>query len=190
MRTIGGAGRVLIARLLTGLRRTPRIAIDETRLRHIFRIADGHFPIDSAANRRLLLGVAENPADRLGKDRFRTVWAVQETPSGSHLGSEPRGSHNQWRHQSATANFQLRNRAIRGDETRDMIVRNQVLSLEQSFQAMSRFLEQYSQRVGGKSELAAVLSDIQVMPDGRPADRAAWGDWLGAVRIVLEDTPP
>jgi hypothetical protein len=54
---------------------------------------------------------------------------------------------------------------------------------------MSRFLEQYHMRVGREGDLAAVLSDIQMTADGRPADLAAWGDWLEAVRMVLEDTP-
>jgi hypothetical protein len=68
-------------------------------------------------------------------------------------------------------------------------VSNQVLSGEQAFQAMSRFLERYYERAGGRGELAAVLSDIQTMPDGRPADPAAWEDWLDAVRVVLEGSP-
>ena len=65
---------------------------------------------------------------------------------------------------------------------------NQLLSVEQAFLAQSRFLEKYSGKVGGQGKLAAILSDIQMMPDGRPADPAAWGDWLDAVRMVLEDT--
>lgn len=65
---------------------------------------------------------------------------------------------------------------------------NQLLSEEQAFHAMSRFLERYYERTGGKGELAAVLSDMQTMPDGRPADPAAWEDWLDAIRVVLEDT--
>lgn len=66
---------------------------------------------------------------------------------------------------------------------------NQILSIEQAFRAMSQFLERYYERVGRKAELGAVLSDIQMMVDGRPADPAAWGDWQDAVRLVLEDTP-
>jgi hypothetical protein len=53
---------------------------------------------------------------------------------------------------------------------------------------MSLFLEQYYQRVGGRGELSAVLSDIQIMADGSPADPAAWEDWLEAVQAVIEDT--
>jgi hypothetical protein len=64
-------------------------------------------------------------------------------------------------------------------------VNNQLLSTEQAFHAMSQFLEQYYQRAGKTVELATVLSDIQMLPDGRPADRAAWGDWLDAVRIAV-----
>jgi hypothetical protein len=67
-------------------------------------------------------------------------------------------------------------------------VSNQILSAEQAFQAMAQFLEQYYDRVGKKAELAVVLSDMQIMPDGRPADPAAWEDWLDAVRAVLEGT--
>jgi len=67
-------------------------------------------------------------------------------------------------------------------------VSNQILSTEQAFQAMAQFLEQYYDRVGKKAELAVVLSDMQIMPDGRPADPAAWEDWLDAVRAVLEGT--
>lgn len=65
---------------------------------------------------------------------------------------------------------------------------NQILSTEQAFHAMSQFLERYCERVGPNAELALVLSDIQEMPDGQPADPAAWEDWLDAVRAVLEET--
>jgi hypothetical protein len=67
-------------------------------------------------------------------------------------------------------------------------VSNQILSAEQAFQAMAQFLEQYYDRVGKKAELAVVLIEMQIMPDGRPADPAAWEDWLDAVRAVLEGT--
>ncbi len=64
---------------------------------------------------------------------------------------------------------------------------NQTLSAEQGFRVMFLFLERYCNRVGSKGDLSAVLSDLQMMPDGRPADPAAWEDWLKAVRTVLED---
>ncbi len=64
------------------------------------------------------------------------------------------------------------------------------LSLEQAFQAMFVFLDDYYQRTGGKAELGAVLSDIQLnATDGMPADPAAWGDWLSAIDAVCDDRP-
>jgi hypothetical protein len=66
---------------------------------------------------------------------------------------------------------------------------DQMLSAEQVFRAMFVFLQQYCERGGRKGELAAVLSDIQMMPDGRPAGPAAWEDWLKAVQTVLENSP-
>jgi hypothetical protein len=66
-------------------------------------------------------------------------------------------------------------------------VHNQTLSAEQGFRVIFLFLEQYYNRVGSKGNLSAVLSDLQMMPDGRPADPAAWEDWLKAVRTVFED---
>jgi hypothetical protein len=66
---------------------------------------------------------------------------------------------------------------------------NQIIPAEQGFRAMSRFLEQYYNKIGTKGDLAAVLSDIQMMPDGRPPVPPACEDWLKAVRIVLKDTP-
>jgi hypothetical protein len=66
-------------------------------------------------------------------------------------------------------------------------VHNQTLSAEQGFRVMFLFLGQYYNRVGSMGDLSAVLSDLQMMPDGRPADPAAWEDWLKAVRTVIED---
>ena len=68
-----------------------------------------------------------------------------------------------------------------------MTADNKLLTEKQAFRAMSQFLEQYYERAGGNVELALVLSDIQMLPDGRTADPAAWEDWLNAVRIVLEE---
>jgi hypothetical protein len=73
---VGRAGRAVIARLL----RTPRI--DESKVGHIFRVSDGHFPIDTIVN---LLRVAGNPANRLGVDRFGVVWAAQTMRDGSQV---------------------------------------------------------------------------------------------------------
>jgi hypothetical protein len=64
---------------------------------------------------------------------------------------------------------------------------DRLLSPDEVFQAMSKFLEAYYIRGGGKGDLAAVLSDIQTVRDDQlPADPAARNDWLEAIRSVLE----
>jgi hypothetical protein len=63
------------------------------------------------------------------------------------------------------------------------------LSSEQAFRAMFLFLNAYYDRTQGKSELASVLSDIQLDPDsGSPADPATWEDWLAAVNAACPVT--
>ena len=68
------------------------------------------------------------------------------------------------------------------------MMQKKMLSPEQAFRAMFIFLKEYYDRTGGTSELGAVLSDIQtnLWADGRPADPAAWGDWLAAIEAALE----
>jgi hypothetical protein len=59
---------------------------------------------------------------------------------------------------------------------------NPTLSAEQAFQAMIRFLDAHNERAGGRCDLVAALSDIQMITsDDRPADSAAWADWLDAI---------
>ncbi len=57
------------------------------------------------------------------------------------------------------------------------------ITLEEAFKAMFVFLDRYYDR-GGGGELADVLSDIQLMSDGKPADPAQWKDWIDAVSTV------
>lgn len=54
------------------------------------------------------------------------------------------------------------------------------ITMEEAFKAMFVFLDNYYDRSGG-GELADVLSDIQILKDGRPADPAQWNDWIIAV---------
>jgi hypothetical protein len=61
------------------------------------------------------------------------------------------------------------------------------LTPEQAFRAMFIFLSEYYERTQRQAELASVLSDIQTnRTDGLPADPAAWGDWLAAIKSVRE----
>ncbi|AWV05743.1 RHS repeat-associated core domain-containing protein [Marilutibacter maris] len=64
----GWFGRMFGARLAVTF---PRAA---GQIKHIFRNKVGHLP-DTPANRRLLSGVASNPANRIGIDRFGSVWS-------------------------------------------------------------------------------------------------------------------
>jgi hypothetical protein len=64
---------------------------------------------------------------------------------------------------------------------------DRLLSPDEAFRAMFKFLEAYYIREGSKGDLATVLSDIQAIGDDRlPADPAAWNDWLDAIKSVLE----
>jgi hypothetical protein len=66
-------------------------------------------------------------------------------------------------------------------------MRRKMLTPEQAFRAMFIFLNAYYERTEGKSELAEVLSDIQINShDGLPMDPAAWGDWLAAVESARQ----
>ena len=65
---------------------------------------------------------------------------------------------------------------------------NVAISPEQAFAAMFVFLDEYYHRTNGKAMLADVLGDIQLIRgDGMPADPAAWGDWLAAIKAVQSD---
>ena len=65
---------------------------------------------------------------------------------------------------------------------------DQRLSPDEAFRAMFKFLEAYYLRGGRKGDLAAVLSDIQIISDDRlPSDPGTWNDWLDAIRSVVEE---
>jgi filamentous hemagglutinin len=63
----------------------PQITIDETRRRHIFRDAPGHFPDDNAANRQRLLDVANRPDNLLGTDHFGNSWFAERDADGAEI---------------------------------------------------------------------------------------------------------
>ena len=65
---------------------------------------------------------------------------------------------------------------------------DQLLSPDEAFRAMFKFLEAYYVRGGRKGDLAAILSDIQIISDDRlPSDPGTWNDWLDAIRSVVEE---
>lgn len=70
---------------------------------------------------------------------------------------------------------------VRRDHGYDTRADNASLSQEHAYVAMSLFLDAHWKRTGRGDELAALLGDLMIEPDGRPRDLAAWSDWLGAV---------
>lgn len=64
------------------------------------------------------------------------------------------------------------------------------LTPDQAHRAMRAYLEQQAARAP-EIDVAQVLSDSQMLPDGRSADPAAWREWLDCVEAVIaEDNPP
>jgi hypothetical protein len=68
------------------------IIIDEKRVKHIFRDSEGHFPIDTLENRRLLLETAINPNNYLGADVHGNHWFAQVMENGIQIWVQVRNS--------------------------------------------------------------------------------------------------
>ena len=66
------------------------ITIDESRVDHIFREAEGHFREDTAVNRQTLLDVASRPSNLLGTDRFGNAWFAELGPNGTQIWAQVR----------------------------------------------------------------------------------------------------
>jgi len=56
---------------------------------------------------------------------------------------------------------------------------SETLTLEEAYRCMSHFLEAHWGRTRS-DDIAALLGDISTLPDGKPADPAAWSDFLAA----------
>jgi hypothetical protein len=69
----------------------PLIIIDERRVRHIFRDAEGHFAQDTAVNRQTLIDVANRPENFRGRDRFGNEWFMETRPDGRQVWVHVRG---------------------------------------------------------------------------------------------------
>ena len=63
----------------------PGITIDESRVVHIFREAEGHFREDTDANRRLLIEVASREANFLGTDQASNDWYAENRADGTQV---------------------------------------------------------------------------------------------------------
>jgi hypothetical protein len=54
--------------------------------------------------------------------------------------------------------------------------------------AIGVFLHQFWEENNRNADLAEVLSDIPIEPDGGTHDLTAWFDWLNAVRNIVGDS--
>lgn len=61
------------------------VAIDERRVAHIFREADGHFHEGTPANRQALIGVASRERNFVGTDHFGNDWFAELRDDGTQL---------------------------------------------------------------------------------------------------------
>lgn len=61
------------------------------------------------------------------------------------------------------------------------------LSVRQAYKVMYEFLRNYYYAMERPEALGSLLSDLQLLDYGGPADPAAWEDWLMAVQKVLDN---
>jgi hypothetical protein len=59
------------------------------------------------------------------------------------------------------------------------------LTIQQAFEAMQLFLEDYYERTRS-DDVGALLGDLQGMEDGAPADPAAWQEWMACAKKVID----
>jgi RHS repeat-associated protein len=64
---------------------------NESTIGHIFRDAEGHVA-DTSANRALLRDVANDPAARLGTDKYGNTWSAKTLPNGTQAWTQARGN--------------------------------------------------------------------------------------------------
>lgn len=63
---------------------------------------------------------------------------------------------------------------------------NKKLTELQAFNAMQKFLEGYWERTNS-DDVGSLLGDLQLSPDGRTFDPAAWHDWIESIEEVLKE---
>lgn len=70
----------------------PPIAIDESRIGHIFRDAVGHFREDNAVNRQRLIDTASRRENFLDTDRFGNARYAEDLAGGTQVWVRARGN--------------------------------------------------------------------------------------------------
>ena len=69
---------------------TERIFMDDQAAHHTFRACEGHIPVDTPANRSLLIDVAKESKNFLGIDKRGNWWFAKKLDNGSQVWSVAR----------------------------------------------------------------------------------------------------
>lgn len=65
---------------------------------------------------------------------------------------------------------------------------DRVISSRLAFRAMAEFIAAHYARARA-GDVATLLADIELQPDGQPGDPAAWDDWVAAIdRATAEES--
>jgi RHS repeat-associated protein len=83
--TAGVAGK-----LLSGVSSQAKSVIDEKRVGHIFREAEGHFATDTPAARTLINKTATNSKNAMGTDKFGNQWSAKTQKDGTQVWTQSR----------------------------------------------------------------------------------------------------
>jgi hypothetical protein len=62
------------------------------------------------------------------------------------------------------------------------------LSEREAYLTMVEFIRMYASRAGA-GNLATLIADIELAPDGEPQDPASWGDWQDATYVARGSQP-
>jgi hypothetical protein len=73
------------------------------------------------------------------------------------------------------------------DDTRRQLAMPRLLTEVQAFQAMRTYLSRYPAALEGIGEIGPVLSEMDLLRDGNPADPAIWWDWLDVIEEIALD---
>lgn len=56
----------------------------------------------------------------------------------------------------------------------------------QAYKSMFEFLKSYYYVMGQPKEIGSLLSDMQILDHGGPADPAMWDDWMVAIQKIMD----
>lgn len=62
---------------------------------------------------------------------------------------------------------------------------NEKITVLEAYKAMLKYLENLYDLTESE-DLAGFLGSMELLEDGRPADQAAWHDWINAVNNILD----